>query len=358
MSGDTLTLAVGGKVYEGWQKIRVTRGLDRFAADFDIEISERWTGRDEPWPILPFQPCTLAIGKDKVLTGYADCYAPSFDGENHRVRVTGRSKTQDLVDCKPEVLYPGQYNGYSLDALARAVCKPFGIGVVVQTDVGSSFIDASWEGETAYAFLERLCRLRSVLACDDERGNLVLTSAGTVSVAGALVQGKNILRGAATLTSKRFSQYAIMAQSGLALDGADVNPQVIGTAKDPGVPRYRPTSEYAESAMDPQLAYDRAKWRALYNAARALEATITVQGWRDAAGDLWRINRQVRVKSPYLKLNRPLLIVGVEYGLEEIGRTTALTLGPMEGYTPDPGEVKFKGTLVDQAFWNQAKAIK
>jgi prophage tail gpP-like protein len=75
---------------------------------------------------------------------------------------------------------------YKLDAIARL----FKIGVVVQTDVGEPFPDATIERhETGFAFLERLCRLRSVLATDDEQGRLVLTRAGNDRAHDALLQG-------------------------------------------------------------------------------------------------------------------------------------------------------------------------
>jgi prophage tail gpP-like protein len=66
----------------------------------------------------------------------------------------------------------------------------FKIDVVVRTDVGEPFPDATIERhETGFAFLERLCRLRPVLATDDEQGRLVLTRAGSDRAHDALLQG-------------------------------------------------------------------------------------------------------------------------------------------------------------------------
>ena len=83
-----------------------------------------------------------------------------------------------------------QFAGYKLDAIARAIASLFKIDVVVQTDVGEPFPDATIERhETGFAFLDRLCRLRSVLATDDEQGRLVLTRAGNERAHDALLQG-------------------------------------------------------------------------------------------------------------------------------------------------------------------------
>ena len=47
------------------------------------------------------------------------------------------------------------------------------------------------------------------------------------------------------------------------------------------------------------------------------------------------------VRIPFLSLDMELLIAGVTYGLDNNrGRHTELTVGPVDGYQPDPGEVR------------------
>jgi hypothetical protein len=46
------------------------------------------------------------------------------------VRITGCSKTEDIVDCTPDIR-GGQFAGYKLDAIARAIASLFKIDVVV-----------------------------------------------------------------------------------------------------------------------------------------------------------------------------------------------------------------------------------
>ncbi len=159
------------------------------ATDFNIAVSERFLASARDFPLGPFQECTVANGSDPVLTGYIDNYLPEVKADRHVVRVTGRSKTEDIVDCTPDIA-GGQFAGYKLDAIARAIAGLFKIDVVVQTDVGEPFPDATIERhETGFAFLERLCRLRSVLATDDEQGRLVLTRTGNDRAHDALLQG-------------------------------------------------------------------------------------------------------------------------------------------------------------------------
>ncbi len=359
-AADDMTLLIGNRVYGGWTGARVTRAIDRAATDFHFEVSEKWAGQKDPWQIQPFNNGEIRIGDDPVMTGYVDAYLPSFDAEQHGVQIAGRSKTEDLIDCTPEI-EGGQFNGYKLDAIARAVAAPFGVSVVVETDVGAPFPDVQLQRtETGFAFLERLCRLRGVLACDDARGNLVLTRAGSDRAAGSLVQGENIYKAHARLTAnKRFSVYTVRSQHAVSEEWGDqVGTQIKAQAFDPGCPRYRPHMSMAESALDLAGAQLRARWQAVFFAARSIEAHISVRGWRQPDGRLWAINQIIPVKSAWLQLDRELLIAGVSFSIsDKHGRTADLILGPVEAYTPDPGSVKLKKGKGTGDVWNDVRGI-
>ena len=122
MIEDNITLIVGGQEYYGWNKLRLTRAIEHCSSDFDIEVTERWAGHDRPWQIKPFSPCVVRVGDTTVLTGYIDQYNPAYDDKSHTVHVSGRSKTEDLIDCCPES-GTGQFAGYRLDQVARALCN-------------------------------------------------------------------------------------------------------------------------------------------------------------------------------------------------------------------------------------------
>lgn len=339
---DTLTLAVNGRRYDGWTSIRVTDGIARCTADFDIGVSERWANQDSPWRILPFSAAQLFAGSDLVLTGYVDTYAPAFAPDQHGVRITGRSKTADLVDCTPDIA-GGQYAGYGYDAICRAVAGLFDIGVVVEAAQAASVVaDATIErSETGFTFLERLGRMAGVLLTDDAGGNLVLTTAGSTQASGRLVQGENILRASATITGhRRFSRYVVKGQHGLTPGSATVQTQQEAVALDSGVPRFRPRVTLGETQMSQAQLQQRVNWMCSYAGGQAIKAQITVAGWRQPDGSLWRKNQIVGVKSSFLGIDADLLIAEVQLELSQDGSTTTLTVGPVAGYMPDPGQVR------------------
>jgi prophage tail gpP-like protein len=357
---DEVRLLIGGQEYTGWNEIRISRSLKECASSFDIAVSERWAGVDGggAWQIKPFDKAMVYIDDDIVLTGYVESYLPSYEAADHSVRITGRSLTCDLVDCMPDV-GKGQFSGYKLDAIANTICGYFGINVKVECDVGDPLTDAMIEKtETAFSFLEKLARLRSVLLTDDAQGNLVIAQAGSSGSASALVQGQNILAAKATLSGNmRFRDYVCLSQAPVSQDGSDAQLQVKGTASDGGCPRNRRFAEMSEHPATQPQADARAKWRAKHNFGYSTKASITVAGWRQAkpsggpGGALWETNYLVPVHSPFLAIDRQLLVGKVEFQLDDQGgRRTVVTVAPQDAFTPEPGGGGSTGDTADN--WN------
>ncbi len=353
MSG--LTLTVGGQSITGWTEFTVSRSLTDLCSKFVIGVTQRLD--QSPWPLRPFQPCTLSLDGVLVLTGYIDAVSPALRHNTHTLQVSGRSRTADLVDCSPDVP-SGQFTGYDLGQIARALAALYSINVVEATATDITFPDATiYRAETAYRFLERLCRLSGVLATDDANGNLVLTTTGSVRAAGRLVQGVNVVEAHGVFSGvHRFSKYIIKGQTSIGAQvtnwsgaggngqAAAATPQVltaqVATASDPGVPRPRTHVAIAESMLSPAGMQMRANWMARFQAGRAATAEATVSGWHQPDGSVWTTNQLVACHLPFLALDQDLLVSGVAFILDKAGARTRLTLGAPDGFAPDPGQVK------------------
>lgn len=336
-----IELLVGGQRYSGWTEARVTRGLERASADFDLAVTEAWPGREQPWVIAPGASARLLVDGEPVIDGWVDSYVPSFGADSHAVRVAGRSRTADLIDCSALVA-GGQFRGYDLGQIARALAAPFGVPVRVEADLGAPFPDLQLQqGESCFEVIERLAALRGLLVTDGADGALVITRAGGARAAVRLATGPGgtVLAASATLSdAQRHSDYVVKAQQAgsdqIFGDGAAA---VLGGAKDPGVKRYRPLLIVAEAQADGASARDRALWEAKTRAAKATSARITVQGWRQQqGGPLWQPNQRVAVSVPWLGLDRELLVVEVSYMLDDGGTRCELSLSPPEALTPEP----------------------
>ena len=349
-------MKIDGRLYEGWTDLRATRGIDRCASDFHLIVSERWPGQAEGWPLRPFAECQILFDADEVITGYVDGLQAQLDATTRSIRVMGRSKTSDLIDCNA-LIQGGEFRDSEFAAICRAVAAPFGIEVVDQASVGRVVIptEAADQTEKCFAFLERLARQASVLLTDDPQGRLVICRTAEATCSSTIEEGRNVLSAAITMkTEHRYDRYIVRGQlpagaswiseldrelgEGPAPSGA-ARPNITGTITDPAVPRYRPFVMQAEGNADAAGARARAVWQQRRDAAESLNIKVAVHGWRQRDGRLWQINEKVPVKLPSFGVEEEMLVATVNYTLgAREGRQTVLTLGLPDAFTPEPPE--------------------
>lgn len=349
MADGELLLTIGQQQVYGWTQIRVTRGIERLPSDFDIGMTERWPGELARLSVEPGMACQVRIDDDLVITGYIDDYGPSFDDQSHWVRVAGRSKCADLIDCAAE--WPGgQISNATVLGVAQKLASVYGPvingkaeGIPVATDVTDLVVLPQTNvllGESAFEIIERMARFSAVLAYDRPDGSLFLTRVGTKRAASGFVEGQNIQRADGRYSAAmRYSTYSAYIQSADTLLDAGPAGNLIGTATDPNVTRHRGLVLISEGGgLGNDIAVQRARWEAARRVGRSRVVTIVTDSWRDAAGALWEPNTLVSVTSDRLKLSaESLLIAEVTYQRDEYNGTTAvLTLLAPEAFLPQP----------------------
>lgn len=327
-------LKVAGVYYGGWKLVRVSRSIEQMAGSFELEITERWPGRPETSPIKPGEACVLYLDGTPVITGYVDTVVVDVDAGNHTIRVSGRDKTADLVDCSA-MYKTGQWRNVKLDRIAADLLKPYLIKIVVETDVGSAFSSFSiQEGESIFECLERAARQKAVLLTSNAAGDLVITRAGLKSAEAALREGVNIKAARAEFSWKdRHSFYVVKGQGRLGSSGDQVHAAPSGKSFDEVIDRHRPLVILGEThGVNSSLA-DRAEWERNVRRGRSARGSITVQGWRHAGG-LWQPNIRVSVTAPLLWLTAAeMLVVGCTYTLDDRGGTlTELAIAKPEAF--------------------------
>jgi prophage tail gpP-like protein len=289
MSSPEVTLTVDGQVHRGWQEVSVTLSVERLSGQFDLTLTDAWSegGKIIRRSIRPGSACALALAGTTVVTGYVDKVAPSYDATSHRLSVSGRDRTGDLVDCSSD-----RQEFLKLDAgqIAALLCQPFGIPVTSRGDMGKPFGRYAVNiGDTFGRAIEEICRQRGLWAYADGQGGLVLTDrVGGIGPGIVLVKGSNILAGGAELDwTDRFSHYIVKgSQEGADGMPADELAKWVGQASDNAVTRHRPRVTLHELSSEGPGVQPRADHEARVKAGRSARYRYEVQGWTGQSGIL------------------------------------------------------------------------
>ncbi|MFN1515323.1 phage baseplate assembly protein [Vibrio owensii] len=340
---EEIILKAGGNVYGGWTKISITRSLEAMSGSFDLELTWKWLGSNEKYkafvdPIKQGQACTIEIGGERVITGYIDDWVPSYDETQVIISVSGRDKTADLVDCSIDMA-SGQFNNQTLAQIANTVCKPFGIQVIVNTDVGEVFQRIQIEqGETPHELLSRLARQRGVLLTSDTFGNLVITRRSKQQAGVSLILGENVKAARGRFSYRqRFSNFKIKSVGAAfgfndAADSVTVG-GIEANVKDSEIKRYRPLIIVNEEITTADGAAKRGQWERQRSLAKSNAAEYTVTGWRiPQTGKLWNFNTLVPVLDEIIGLDKELLISSVMFSEDASGRLAVISVVEPESF--------------------------
>lgn len=351
-------LKVDGKIHKGWMRCTVQRNLDALSGAFSLTLSHQWLdgGKLRSLDMREGAPCVLEVDGEPVITGYVVDVTPEYSGDSHQINVQGQDKAGDLVDCSAPVR---DWHGRTLTQIATDICAPFGIAVHALDGVGAPFPKfATNPGDTCQATLERLLRQRGLWAWSDGLGGLNIGAPKAGPPIDELERGRNVLsaQGKRSMAG-RFSGYTVLGQhnpGSVAGDDDDddggtsakSNRHPQGQARDDGVGRYRPLIVVAEAEGGGVSFGVRAEFEARVRRAKGHKPTVTVQGWRDADGFLWKPGDTVLFDDDWLGVESPWLISNVEFSQGSDGSVSRLTLAKPEAFDllpqPDGKEKKKK----------------
>lgn len=319
---ETVTVTIGGRPFAGWSEIEIDCSVEQLAR----EASLKATDFDGAFPLEPGMPCTVEAGGDTIVTGYVDLL-PEHTEDSHTLTISVVSRTVDLAEASIE--HPtGFVEKKGLDAIAREFDTA---GVGVETDQSfpaepASFVNpgASW-----FAHVEPLARAHNAFVYDDENGKVQIAVKPRGRHAGKLSigDGGNIVSASAKLTeSGRHDETIVRGQASRGSDAASLRLQA--RARDAGVSRRRPRIIVLEGEATAQKLKDRAEREVKRAAGLSREATVTVSGWRDAAGRIWRPHFIVAVDDPKIFINQDMAIKSVKLSqsIEDGGPGTRATL--------------------------------
>jgi prophage tail gpP-like protein len=335
-----LVLRVNGRNYIGFKDVVLLRSIEQGPHQFELKIAPDLNTNAGVFDVQDGMSCQAYIDDDLVLTGAVDDINVDYDAKTHEITVIGRSKCGDLADCSTT----GQQikAGQTLLSVARQLCKPFAISVLVDNSATSAANQAFTAtdltldaGQPIWEALEELARIRAVLLVSDSAGNLVITRSGTGNADVPLLLGTNIKAASAKRSHRSlFSEYTVAGQAAnWATLSAEANSQstIAGDAR-----RYRPSVIVTDQSVDSAACQARAEWQRRVNYGRSRSINYTMYGWRQAGdeGRIWMPNELVRVTDKFSGLdNTQRLITAVATNLTaRSGRTSTLTVMPKAAF--------------------------
>lgn len=330
-------IAVGSERYADWESMSVTRsGQDLFSrfmftAASPIESGASWAGKK----LAIGDDCQIYLAGRQVINGKIRTRQPAYDHLNHGLQVAGSSLSAGIARATVEAK-PGEYKKATLSQIANSVLKPFKVKFSLKGDTEGA--DKPFErvnvqvGETVFALIDRLCRMRNIYLFDDKDGNIIgyRLGKGAKPIAD-LEEGRNIKAASAILNYEgAFSKIEAKGQNtGNDERFGDQSRDVSATVTNSAIKDHAPLVIMAEMPGDQQEMRMRAQRENGENIATQINVNIVVQGWHHDDGQLWieKVGDVVSVYSPMLFTNDRMTLAIQEVTSAQGPQGTITTLG-------------------------------
>lgn len=337
---DIISIEVDGQEYSGWTELSMRRSIEALCGSFEFSSMNRWAINGERWELFPGSECRIRIGDEELAHAYIDGVSVDISGDNHILKVSGRDKTADLVDCSAPSS-PSSYRNMDLLTLAKELCRPFGISVSASSAGPKFSVFRVQSGETVFEALNKAAKRRAMLLTTGRVGNLVITNTGSTRAHDSLVIGDNVLRATGIYDyANRYGAY--MIKSADRTVGKGWNAQTISIfaeATDDDIFRHRPLIIRGDGVQTTKDAQNQVRWEAWMRAAKAVRASAVVRGMRQSNGSLWEVNTLVWVDFPQMLIAGDMLISSIEYQQNSGGTLTTMELTRPDAYAAEPAPV-------------------
>jgi len=332
---ESVRLSIGGLAHEEWDGWSVESDLLTASDGFELELYTKDAVR-LPKVLAEGAPCTLTLGKDRVLTGQVDEFEHDISRQGIAMRITGRDRAAALVDCSAPFV---SMREASLAEIIDQVVKPLGIDQVeiraanaktrrrIQIEPGQSAWEALLlvaEANGLWPWVEPDGRL--IVGGPDYNaapvGTLVLREDGV----GNNVQRMSVRRSIAN----RYSQITVLGQHGqYDNDGLDSKrAHLRSVIQDETLARrgiFRPKVIIDSASENQDMATTRARKLLADSRLEGFEIRAVVMGYRADSGVVWSPGQRVVVRSEphgldatYFLMSRTLRLTRGEGAITEL----------------------------------------
>lgn len=308
LNEEYITVVANGQVFTGWERVRVTAGIQQAVRSFVLETTEQ-VGE---WKFPHGTAVEIFANGDLMVKGYVNAYQASGDYQTHRISIQGRGKGQDYVDSSAE--HPTHEFDNQNPLQAAQALDHYGIGIASDIPLDAVPRMHITPGEPPFNFIERYLRPIGASMMGMPDGSIRITDASAAkSHYGILMEGQNIKSFQVDLNDgSRHSKYIARGQGRTGTGASRL--RATGSATDSGVRRRRTRVLANETDSDRGRVRNRARHERDRAAGRSVKASVQVQGFRDFAGVLFAPNKLIYVHAPILMhLKTTMLIEQVQF---------------------------------------------
>ena len=306
-------ILAGGIEYTSWETVWAQERWGEAFSFFRFTTAEA-----SPMPevysdlkIIPCMPCTITLGGSTAITGWVMQRQVAYDAERHQVMIIGKAAT--FWPAKSHIkTEDANMDGLNIVQIANKLVGPYGVTVTPIGDVDMKPFEKlqADPGGNIWEFLEKQSRDRRTILSSNAAGQLLLVGPHGVAPVGVLEEGVNIKKMQAVISIEDtwlgiqvLGQVSGSDQQNMG-DANDMKGEASGTScikAELVFPVEHPVQSKEE--LD-----QRAHYEALWTDGAKITANVTVQGWFNPSGGLWRAGQQVMVKSPMVYLNQELKV--------------------------------------------------
>lgn len=332
LNPEFIVVEADGGQFSGFESVEVTASIKEACRSFKLTTTEH--PGDFKFP--PGTAIRITSNGDLLVDGYVNKYEPSGDDKKHKITISGRSKSQDFVDSDADT-ETGEWDDADPEQVAKDLAKPYGVDIRAKVALDKVDRWAIAPGERAHRNLSRMIRPQGVVTMGNADGSIDITNAEAAEYHyGILLEGWTIKSYSGCLSDQgRFKTYTVRGQRRLGSSDEDLH--VEEEAEDEGGNRNRRRIIVNETDTDPKRAKKRADHEKRRAAGNSVSCSITTQGFRDLAGELFSPNRMIYVHSPVLlHISQIMLIESLTFKQDK-GSVTELKLVDPRAYNGKSG---------------------
>lgn len=335
-----VAVLIEGQRFRFWSDLVLSRSIDamdtlEFSAPFDVEAP----GFRETFRPFSYKALQVTVGGSPLFSGTMVGVDPELDSARKTLSISGYSYPGVLNDCTaPASAFPLEFDNMDLEAIAAAMCEPFGVTPVFTAEAGAAFERVAAEpSDKVLDFLSDLARQQSLIVSSTPNGELLFQkSVSTGAPVAVLSQGVSPV----TTVRPSFSPQQYYSHI------TGIESVIVGTegsqhtVKNPHLAgAVRPLTFKAPDVTGGDLpAAVAAKAGRMYG--NMASYSIAVDTWRDQAGNLWAPNTLISLEAPDAMVYSAYIFVvrSVQFSRTDNNESAQLDLvlpGSFEGVVPE-----------------------